>query len=314
LRAGAGIDNTGFTITNGEASATIDLSTATTVEDLLNQINGSNTGVRAQINAAGDGIDILNGTQGTRLKIAENGGTTAADLGVRSLDTATKLADLNDGKGVRTLPGTDVRITDTNGVAFDLDLDGLATVQDVIDAINAGATGASANVVASFATTGNGIVLTDSGGGSGTLTVTPLNFSEAAKDLGIAKPTSGNVITGDDVHGVIADGVFSNLTQLINALTNNDQQALTSAAEGLKTDYHRVVQIRGETGARVQDFEARQDRLDEQNIATQSLLSQVEDTDYTQAIAQFQTLQTTLQASLATAQRVMNLSLMDFLG
>jgi flagellin-like hook-associated protein FlgL len=64
----------------------------------------------------------------------------------------------------------------------------------------------------------------------------------------------------------------------------------------------------------VQDLQTRQDRLDEQNIATQSLLSQIEDTDYTAAIAKFQTLQTTLQASLATAQRVMNLSLLDFLG
>jgi len=100
----------------------------------------------------------------------------------------------------------------------------------------------------------------------------------------------------------------------VTALTSNDQRSITEAAESLQADYDRVVQIRGQTGARVQDMESRQDRLDEQNIATTALLSQVEDTDYTQAIAEFQTLQTTLQASLATAQKVLNLSLMDFLG
>lgn len=314
LRGGAGIDLTGFKVTNGQASATISLTGATTVEDLLNRVNGSNTGVWAQINAAGNGIDILNSTQGTSLSIAEVGGTSAADLGVRSFQPTSPVSELNDGKGVRTVPGNDVRITDSNGVAFDLDLTGLSTIQDVINTINTGATGASAGVTASFATTGNGIVITDTAAGTGTIAVSALNFSEASNDLGIAKPASGNVITGNDVNAVTADGVFSNLSKLVNALTNNDQKAITAAAEGLKADYDRVVQIRGETGARVQEMETRQNRLEDQNIATKSLLSNVEDTDYTQAIAQFQTLQTTLQASLATAQKVLNLSLLDFIG
>ena len=100
----------------------------------------------------------------------------------------------------------------------------------------------------------------------------------------------------------------------VGTMRRPERSLPTEAAESLQADYDRVVQIRGQTGARVQDMESRQDRLDEQNIATTALLSQVEDTDYTQAIAEFQTLQTTLQASLATAQKVLNLSLMDFLG
>jgi flagellin-like hook-associated protein FlgL len=64
----------------------------------------------------------------------------------------------------------------------------------------------------------------------------------------------------------------------------------------------------------VKELESRQDGLDGQNIATQSLLSQLEDTNYTETIAKFSALQTSLQASLQTAQKVMNLSLLDFLG
>jgi flagellin-like hook-associated protein FlgL len=36
--------------------------------------------------------------------------------------------------------------------------------------------------------------------------------------------------------------------------------------------------------------------------------------DFTDAVARFQTLQTALQASLQTGARILNLSLLDFLG
>jgi flagellar hook-associated protein 3 FlgL len=104
------------------------------------------------------------------------------------------------------------------------------------------------------------------------------------------------------------------LAKLREALQSSDISGITDAAEGIKADYDRVVNVRGETGARVQELEARQQGLDGQNIATQSLLSQVEDTNYTEAIARFSALQTSLQASLQTASKVMNLSLLDFLG
>src|SRR4051812_22501630 len=172
LRAGAGIDTTnGFTITNGLVTKDIDLSGATTVEDLLNAINGSGTSVRAEINSAGTGINIFNPTQGTNMMIAENGGTTATDLGVRSFDLDTQLSELNLGVGVRTVDGDDIQITDSSGTSFGVDLSGLNTVQDVLDAINNAATSAGAGVGASFAANGNGLIITDTAGGGGTLSL-----------------------------------------------------------------------------------------------------------------------------------------------
>jgi len=64
----------------------------------------------------------------------------------------------------------------------------------------------------------------------------------------------------------------------------------------------------------VQELESRQNRLDDENLAAKSLLSSMEDTDFTDAITRFQTLQTALQASLQSAGKILNLSLMDFLG
>jgi len=64
----------------------------------------------------------------------------------------------------------------------------------------------------------------------------------------------------------------------------------------------------------VQELEARQQRLEDQNLATTALLSSIEDVDFVEAITRFQTLQTALQASLQTSAQVLNTSLLDFLG
>lgn len=322
LRNGAGIDvASGLKITNGSKAVTVTFTSpplrpGATVGDLLNAINGSGADVLAELNAAGTGINLRNPNQGARMSVAENGGTTAADLGVRSFTAATPLAELNDGKGVRTAAGDDLRVARSDGTTFDVDLDGAATVQDVVARINAAdlAGGGPARVTASLAATGNGIVLTDTAGGGGSPAVTALNFSEAVRDLGLDVPAAGNVIAGRDVNVVEAQGLFAHLAALRDALDGNDPAGITAAAEGLHADHDRVTRVRGETGARVQEFEARRDRLDDQNLATESLLSEVRDTDFTSAISRFQALQTSLQAAMQAGAKSMNLSLMDFLS
>jgi flagellar hook-associated protein 3 FlgL len=312
LKNGAGIDTSGMILTNGTTTATIDLSSAVTVEDLLNAVNGSKTGVLAKINDAGNGIDLVNPTQGVAMTVAENGGTTAADLGIRSLGPSTKLAELNGGKGVSTVNGPELQVTRKDGTSFQVDISSAVTIQDVINAINTADGGAG--VTASFANTGNGIVLSDSTGGPGTLAVSSINFSTAAKDLGLDGAASGATLTGKDTNGIEVSGLFGNLQKLRTALEANDPAGITAAAEGLKADYDRIVRVRGETGAKVQELDARDSRLQDENLASTKLLSDLQDTDFTSTISRFQTLQTALQASLQTTAKIMNLSLMDFLG
>ncbi|HRK30885.1 MAG TPA: flagellar hook-associated protein FlgL [Tepidisphaeraceae bacterium] len=314
LRGGTGIDTSGFTITNGLVTKTVDLSAAVTVQDMLNAINGAGVNVLAEINETGDGINLLNPTQGISLTIAENGGQTAAQLGLRSYASTSPLSQLNFGKGVRTVDGDDLLITDSAGVTFGVDVDGAATIQDVLNRITTQAIAAGAGVSATFATTGNGIVLTDTAAGGGVLAVGDTPFSKAADDLGLNQPASAGVITGSDVNAVQSQGLFANMIALQNALRTSDQSAITAAAEKIKGDYDRTVQVRGEAGARLQELESRRDRIADQNIATRKLLSEVEDVDFTEAITRFQTLQTALQASLQTAGSTLNLSLLDFLA
>lgn len=316
LRNGAGIDTThGMTITNGGQSATIDLSHATDVEDLLNAVNGAGIGVTAQINAAGNGIDIKNATQGPVMTVSENGGTTASDLGIRSFSPSTLLGQLNNGAGVSTVAGADFQITNSAGASFQVDLSSAqTTVQDVIDAINNAASAAGVSgVTAGFATTGNGITLTDSAGGSGTIAVTPLNFSNAAADLGLTSDPVGNTISGTDVNGVSDPGLFSDLTALQNALQNNDQAGITAAGAALQNDLTTITNTHGAVGSSLQQITNQQSQMSTENVATQSLLSTLQDTDFTTAITKFQQLQNAMEATLETASRSLNLNLMDFL-
>jgi flagellar hook-associated protein 3 FlgL len=316
LNGGAGIDTThGMVITNGSQSATINLSGATTVQDLLNAINGAGVNVQAQINSDGTGINVLNLMQGTGMTISENGGTTAADLGLRSLSPSTPLSELNNGKGVGTASGggNDFTITAASGGSFAVDLTGATTIQDVLNQINADATTAGVAVTASFNTTTNGVVLTDNTTGAGKLTVAADNYSTAATDLGLTAPAVGNTITGTDVNPITTNGLFTDLANLQSALESDNVDGINAAAAGLTNDANLVNETSGVVGARVQEMQNQQSAITTANTATQTLMSNLQDTDYTTAVTQFQTLQNSLQAALETTARVGSLTLLDYL-
>lgn len=193
------------------ASAVVDLTTAVTVQDVLNMIN------------AAPGINVTASAQDNHLVITDNTGQTSAALSVQNVGytrTATDLglagsvsasqlvgADvnlvtrntaldlLNQGNGVRTESGlTDLRILYSGGT-FDLNLSSAVTLGDVLDAVN-NASGNNGNLTASVGTDGVSLVLTDATGGL--IRVSSLNNSNAARDLGLVGRTStGGTLSGD---------------------------------------------------------------------------------------------------------------------
>jgi flagellar hook-associated protein 3 FlgL len=311
LNGGTGIDPTGFNISNGVTTKTISLAGLNTVQDLVNAVNTSGLGVRASINSQGTGIDLVNSTQGSSISVSENGGTTATELGFRTYSPTTLLSSLNDGNGVSQPAGTQFTITSADGTVSNIALSGATTVQDVIDQIN---TATAGKVTASFATTGNGIVLTDNTVGAGQLKVTPVNAASTAADLGLTGTEVGGVITGTDVNPVTVPGIFTDLQKLRVALRNNDTNGITAAAQGLATDYQNVTDVNGSVGAQLQELSSRSSQLSSQTLANKTLLSTFQDVDYTTAATQFQTLQTGLQASLEVTSKTLNLSLLDYIS
>ena len=88
----------------------VDLSSANTIGDVLNLINEAedNGGIRAEINVAGTGINIISPTVSNSLTVREVGaGTTAAQLGILDVQdqkTATDLGLVGEGSWDATEP------------------------------------------------------------------------------------------------------------------------------------------------------------------------------------------------------------------
>jgi flagellar hook-associated protein 2 len=244
LNSGEGIDVSDIKITDstGHVSA-VDVNTlgnvAKTVGDVLDRINaatGSN--VEARINDNGDGILLVDKTSGTgNLSVSEVGtGTTAADLkllgtGVpKTVDgrqrqvidgtsrvtvdlsdlgdagASVTLASLNAGKGVQR---SSFQITDSNGqsavVVLGTTGGTFTNVADVLKAINA----TNVGVKAKIDDTGNGILLYDTAGGSGTLKVQDLAGGTAAADLGLNKTVKTVSVDGTPIQAIDGAGTFA---------------------------------------------------------------------------------------------------------
>jgi len=314
LFGGAGATLGTIRVENGHLAADVDLSGAETIQDVINRINGAGVEVRARINEAATGLDVVNLVSGFAMTISETGGTTATLLGLRTYHADRALSDLNQGRGVPILEGrTDLAVQAKDGTRFEVNLDGARTVGDVIDAINAAATAAGVAVTASLASTGNGIRIVDETGGTGDLSVSRANMSYAVDALGLDKSTSGTELVSDDISGVIPDSVFTALHQLYQGLMNDDEVAITEASQRLEGFMTHVSRLQGQVGARSKAIQTRLQFTEDAVIATQSLLSEVKDLDYTEAVTRFQQAQLALQANLMTGSSMLQMSLLDFL-
>jgi flagellin-like hook-associated protein FlgL len=439
----------GLVINNAGKSIAIDTSGADTVEDLLNLFLAADVGVFAEINAAGNGINVRSRISGADLTIGENGGSLATQLGIRTYNANSELAAFNRGVGVPTtadlevldtaqldnirivardgtvlvvnlssatsledvadlintapgnhagttavnatlnangngidladastvttgsfrveaLPGNqaaeylgfltpgqtahaatltnpagdsllsgqnvlgnDLVIQARDGVDLWVDLAGVNTVQDVIDRINnnpANNIGTTA-VTARLALVGNGIELMDASTGAGTLSVRSLDGSQAAEHLGFvaegatqSDPSdiqidgSGNqVLTSEDRHTHETEGVFNTLLRLQDALLDGDIEEIGRLVEQLDEDASRVNFARGEIGARLQNLDAINSRLQDENVELKSALSLNLDVDIVEAISNLTARQFAFQASLRTTASVLQLSLFNFI-
>jgi flagellin-like hook-associated protein FlgL len=315
LNAGMGIDlSNGLTICIGREVAQIDFSGTETIEDVLNRISQSDEAVLARIGDDGKSIEVLNRLSGADLRIEESDGNAATALGIRSMYAGTRLSELNDGLGIDSVDGDDIRITTADGTTIDIDIDDLdlasATLQDVLDLFNARGGGA---ITAALARQGNGITITDHTTGAGALRIERLNLSPAIDGLGLNVTATGDTLTGADVNPVRVHSPFTTLLALRDGLADDDTQAISAAGQDLNEDLRRMQATQGKLAAKAAAMLERTSRIENEMTATRVLQSDIRDVDMTEAIVRFQQVQTALQANLATAARIMNLSLLDYL-
>ncbi|MEX0865840.1 MAG: flagellar hook-associated protein FlgL [Pirellulales bacterium] len=330
LAGGSGTEfdrDSGFQIYNGGQNYTIDLSGASTIEDVLNSINASGASVLASINAAGNGIDVRSRLSGADFGIGENGGATATQLGIRSFKADTKLSSLNFGRGVTAGNGADFRITRPDGAQLDIDVSGAKSIQEVLDRINNHADNLdpATAVTARLATVGNGIELTTADTiGTTPLQVSRVNFSEAAIHLGLI-PVGSDVsepatmvggqpaIVGRDVNLQEVEGVFTSLIKLSKGLTANNLNEVSRNIAQLDAAQLQVNFARADIGARSQSLDVQQSRLDNEQVELRDSLSKEIDVDLAEAISEFTSRQAALQASLQATAMITQLTLIDYL-
>jgi len=242
FNGGGGIQRGSIRITDRSGvSATVDLSSAFTIDDVLTAINES-SGISVTASTSGGSL-VLNDTSGSTasdLIVEEVGtGSTAADLGILqsvSADSLTgsdvyyltedfTLDQLNDGNAVfRTEGSADLRITAQDGTEIDVNLDEVFNLTELLDAINSHEDNGG-KVTASLS---NGqLVLTDSTGGAGSLTVEDINGAAVIDGLGLDNAAAGNTLTGDRLLAGIGSRLLRNL---------NGGQGITTPGEISVTD------------------------------------------------------------------------------
>ena len=307
----------GMQITLGEQTRTLDFSNAQTIEDMKNSVAGLNLGLRLQVNDLGTGLDLISTVSGLDLSIGENGGTTATDLGLRSLDSHTRLDEFRQGVGVETVNGeADIAITLADGTRIEVNLDGLTTVGQVIDAIETAADDAgvpAGNLAPGFAAAGNGIVLQDNTAGGETFRVESINGGQAAEHLGLAQTGPGGVIDSGDQAPVRVEGVFTHLLELRNALHDDDASGIALAGRRLEEDLEALGLTRARVGIQGQRVEQAQQRLEDRKLVDEKMLSELQGADMAEVITRFAQLQQQLQATLAAGAQNMQMSFLDFL-
>lgn len=312
LNLGTGIGataGTGLRIVSGERTSNVDLDGAVTVQDVLNRIRAADPDVVAEIAPDGKGLHVYSRLNGVDFSIGENNGQNATNLGLRTFGGTTLLNELNYGIGIGLDQGTTFNIQRRDGSTTTIDLVGSATVQDVLDQINAADPGI---LTAYLNPVGNGISLTDTSG-AGALTVAD---NELARRLGIVGSNNGGavgVLTGTDVNPQQPPGALNLIAALQRALEASDSQALTRLMPAIDAEVIRVNSVRGEVGARQQLLDTVTAQLQDREITNTESLSKVADVDLAQAISELLQQQQTLQATLQVASIVNQLSLLDYL-
>lgn len=236
LNNGAGIQRGKIVITDsGNRSATVDLSRATSVQEVLDTINGNGV---AQVTASVSGgrfvIRDNNSTSAAPTVADATGSTTATSLGLTSasatsggvrtgatvyaMNRNTTIASLNDGNGahIQNVVGTDafnfmVRVTDggtTTSVRVNIGdvwtmvndkltktQSQVSTVGGVIDRINTALSGAGFSNITASIGASEGAIKVTDQAGTRTLEIVENNSTTAA-DLGILTSSPASSVTG----------------------------------------------------------------------------------------------------------------------
>ncbi|MCF8104722.1 MAG: flagellar hook-associated protein FlgL [Desulfohalobiaceae bacterium] len=107
--------------------------------------------------------------------------------------------------------------------------------------------------------------------------------------------------------------VFAVLKDLENAIRINDQEAMGDGLEGLKEGMDQVIRLRGQMGNNAWRIDRAAERLEEESIEFQEIISGYEDADILEVFSQLVQQETAYEAALNVTTRISKLSILDFM-
>ena len=325
LADGAGLNLTsGIQIKQGDESTVVTFDDAESVGDVLIAINRSGADVRAELNEAEGRIVLRSLRSGVDYSIGENGGDDATNLGIRSATQETRLSDLNRGRGLRlNVDGPDLTIVRPDGTELDLELEGVGSIDEVIDLVrNHPNNQDSRRVLIDLNDFGNGLQL-EAPPNSGSLTIRQNGISDAGIQLGLIPPGQSEVtggivgsvdtIVGSDYVPRDAGGALDTLLRLQRAVGDGDLPEIGRLQAKLDDDFDLASRTRGRVGVWSRTLNQLQETAENDVIAMRSQLSDEIDADLTTVISELNQRQVALEASMRVIGQLSQLTVLNFL-
>ncbi|MEQ8634102.1 flagellar filament capping protein FliD [Gimesia maris] len=221
-------------------NATIDFSGVETLDEVINAINANGSiQIEASLNATKTGIQIkdTSAASGTSIEIQDTTGNLAGFLKIDTLLADSKhtvdsgsldLRYVNEntalstyGKNGTAVTSGSIRITDRDGVSFNVNLsdsETTKTVGDVLTKINEAAATAGAKINARLNDFGDGFIVESTGGSSFDVKVEEVSSGTVAASLGI-KGAGATGVTSRQITevSVEATDTLQDITEKINA-------------------------------------------------------------------------------------------------
>jgi flagellin-like hook-associated protein FlgL len=304
LNGGTGVTAGNLTITDRAGNGPVNVAVLAnqTIADVVTNINSAAVNVTAQLNSAGNGIDIIdnNGFPTQNLVVADN--ATARDLGIvgnkpgviygadlnPSLSNATRVNVLDGGNGL-TLSA--VRVV--NGLQNEnADLSRANSITDILTALN----GLGINTAAAINSAKTAIDVSSTSSQTAAI-VSEVDGGTTSSDLGIQG----------------ANDFLKTMAVLEEALQKDDRNALLNMLDQFDLVLERLVEKGSGVGARTNQIDSMKNITEAREVEIIDLKSDIEDADMVEYLTKFTMQQTALQAMMSVAGRAVQLSLLDFL-
>ena len=126
---------------------------------------------------------------------------------------------------------------------------------------------------------------------------------------------NSTVSVNQDGYGLFKEevDVFDAMVQLRDALRDNDAGKIAQLIDTVDVAQRHSNNLQGAMGGRIQRLELSRTQLEAGQVYQKELISQAEDADFTETIANLQLTQVALEAGLQSAARTITPSLLDFL-